>query len=45
LASWPEACKYPAVTMAIRRFAKQLETDKALANKVKLLKKMFYNKA
>jgi putative transposase len=36
--------QYPAVTMAIRRFAKQLETDKALANTIKLLKKMLYIK-
>jgi hypothetical protein len=27
--------QYPAVTMAIRRWAKCLETDKALARKVK----------
>ena len=31
--------------MAIRRFAKQLETDKALANNIKLLKNMLSIKA
>ncbi|HYY31051.1 MAG TPA: transposase [Chthoniobacterales bacterium] len=32
--------QYPAVTMAIRRFAKQLETNKVLASKIKHLKSM-----
>jgi hypothetical protein len=32
--------QYPAVTMAIRRLAKSLETDKPLAIKVKRVEKM-----
>jgi hypothetical protein len=32
--------QYPAVTMAIRRFAKRLETNRDLARKIKRLKKM-----
>jgi hypothetical protein len=32
--------QYPAVTMAIRRLAKRLETDKPLAIKVKRVEKM-----
>jgi hypothetical protein len=32
--------QYPAVTMAIRRFAKRLEADKTLAKKMKELTKM-----
>jgi hypothetical protein len=37
--------QYPAVTMAIRRLAKRLETDKALARKVKRVEKMLFVKA
>ena len=36
--------QYPAVTMAIRRLAKRLETDKALARKVKRVEKMLFIK-
>lgn len=36
--------QYPAVTMAIRRFAKRLETDRALAKKIKRLEKMLLSK-
>jgi hypothetical protein len=36
--------QYPAVTMAIRRLAKRLETDKALARKVKRVEKMLFVK-
>jgi putative transposase len=36
--------QYPAVTMAIRRFAAQLLTNKALANKIKLVEKMLFIK-
>jgi len=32
--------QHPAVTMAIRRLAKRLETDKALARKIKHVEKM-----
>jgi hypothetical protein len=32
--------QYPAVTMAIRRFGKRLESDKNLAKKVKCLNKL-----
>ena len=32
--------QYPAVTMAVRRFAKRLETDKALAKKMNRVRKM-----
>ena len=32
--------QYPAVTMAIRRFGKRLESDKSLAKKVKRLNKL-----
>ena len=34
--------QYPAVTMAIRRLAKRLEDDKALARKVKRVEKMLF---
>ena len=34
--------QYPAVTMAVRRFAKRLETDKALAKKVSNLSRMLF---
>jgi chromosomal replication initiation ATPase DnaA len=34
--------QYPAVTMAIRRLAKRLETDKALARKVKRVETMLF---
>jgi hypothetical protein len=34
--------QYPAVTMAIRRLAKRLETDKALARKVKRVERMLF---
>jgi hypothetical protein len=34
--------QYPAVTMAIRRLAKRLETNKALAKKVKRVEKMLF---
>jgi putative transposase len=36
--------QYPAVTMAIRRLAKRLETDKTLARKVKRVEKMLFIK-
>jgi hypothetical protein len=36
--------QYPAVTMAIRRLAKRLETDKALTRKVKRVKIMLFVK-
>jgi hypothetical protein len=36
--------QYPAVTMAIRRFGKRLESDKALAKKVKRLSKLLFVK-
>jgi hypothetical protein len=36
--------QYPAVTMAIRRLAKRLEDDKALARKVKRVDKMLFVK-
>jgi putative transposase len=36
---------YPAVTMAVRRFAKRLETDAALATKVSRLSRMLLVKA
>jgi putative transposase len=34
--------QYPAVTMAIRRFANRLETDRALAKKIKRLERMLF---
>jgi hypothetical protein len=37
--------QYPAETMAICRLAKRLETDKALARKVKRVEKMLFVKA
>jgi hypothetical protein len=36
--------QYPAVTMAIRRLAKRLETDKGLARKVKRVERMLFVK-
>jgi hypothetical protein len=36
--------QYPAVTMAIRRLAKRLETNKALAKKVKRVERMLFVK-
>ena len=36
--------QYPAVTMAIRRLAKRLETDKSLARKVKRAERMLFVK-
>jgi hypothetical protein len=32
--------QYPAVTMAVRRFAKRLKTDATLARKIKRLRAM-----
>jgi hypothetical protein len=34
--------QYPAATVAIRRFANQLETDRALATKIKRLDRMLF---
>ena len=36
--------QYPAVTMAIRRFAKRLEANAALAKKIKRLEGMLFVK-
>jgi hypothetical protein len=36
--------QYPAVAMAIRCLAKRLETDKALAKKVKRVERMLFVK-
>jgi hypothetical protein len=37
--------QYPAVAMAVRRFAKRLETDAALAKKIKRLREVLLIKA